>query len=398
MQYQLPRLDQVEDVEKYKIGGFHPIHLGDTFEDGRYRVLHKLGFGGFSTAWLARDNHLRRLVSLKVVTADASYQQKELQMSQYLDENAKGNPYRENILTILDTFTIQGPNGRHVCYVSQLGGPSIARLYDCPGRTIGSRRLHGPLAHITPRNILLRLKSVDGWDSDDVKNHLEEPVKDKVLTLSGEEPSISAPKYLVQPTSLSSIAPRHISPEIVLIDFGEAFLESSPPSNGVGTPVSYRSPELILKRKASMWSDVWALSCTMFELRSGFPLFESFLNSTQQVLEQILKILGPPPDELWASLKPYDIHQVQFETSGSSLLTEQVSSIGQDDEEPLGDGTSLWLTELPTFNLLENTGTRISKDEINALAGLLQRTLQFHPEERLPVAALLRHKWLLDSI
>ena len=146
MQYQLPRLDQVEDVEKYKIGGFHPIHLGDTFEDGRYRILHKLGFGGFSTAWLARDNHLRRLVSLKVVTADASCQQKELQISQYLDENAKGNPYRDNILTILNTFTIQGPNGRHVCYVSQLAGPSIARLYDCPGRTIGSRRLHGPLA------------------------------------------------------------------------------------------------------------------------------------------------------------------------------------------------------------------------------------------------------------
>ena len=35
-------------------GGFHPVHLGDMF-DNRYRVFRKLGFGAYSTSWLARD-------------------------------------------------------------------------------------------------------------------------------------------------------------------------------------------------------------------------------------------------------------------------------------------------------------------------------------------------------
>lgn len=45
-----------ENMSKYRPGGFHPIRLGDTLQDGRYKIYHKLGWGGFSTVWLARDN------------------------------------------------------------------------------------------------------------------------------------------------------------------------------------------------------------------------------------------------------------------------------------------------------------------------------------------------------
>lgn len=45
-----------ENMSKYRPGGFHPIRLGDTLQDGRYQIYHKLGWGGFSTVWLARDN------------------------------------------------------------------------------------------------------------------------------------------------------------------------------------------------------------------------------------------------------------------------------------------------------------------------------------------------------
>ncbi len=146
MQYQLPRLDNVEDVERYRRGGFHPVHLADTFEGGRYRILHKLGYGGFSTVWLVRDEVLQRFVSLKVLTADASHQQKELNMLRYLDHDAQGSPRRDTIVSILDNFTFEGPNGTHLCYVSPVGGPSIAQLLDCPGQVAGSRRLRADLA------------------------------------------------------------------------------------------------------------------------------------------------------------------------------------------------------------------------------------------------------------
>lgn len=44
-----------EPLHRYRAGGYHPIRLGDLLNDGRYKVLHKLGWGGYSTVWAARD-------------------------------------------------------------------------------------------------------------------------------------------------------------------------------------------------------------------------------------------------------------------------------------------------------------------------------------------------------
>jgi hypothetical protein len=44
-----------EDPDDYHRGCYFPVKLGDTFKNGRYRVIHKLGWGGFATVWLARD-------------------------------------------------------------------------------------------------------------------------------------------------------------------------------------------------------------------------------------------------------------------------------------------------------------------------------------------------------
>ncbi|MCJ1260021.1 hypothetical protein MMC24_007861 [Lignoscripta atroalba] len=416
MQYQLPRLEHVEELEKYRGGGFHPIHLADRLKDGRYHILHKLGYGGFSTVWLALDEHLQRLVSLKVLTAEASQQQKELRILRYLDEHAQGNPRRDSIVSILDNFTIQGPNGTHMCYVSQVGGPSISQLSDSPGQVAGTRRLRAPLARklagqlanavlllhslgtvhgdITPNNILLRLVDIDEWSPDDVYRQLDSPIKDEVFTFSGGKPGISAPEYVVQPTSFSSVAPRYISEEMLLIDLGEAFLESSSPLKGVGTSVSYCSPELVLEGKASSWSDVWALSCTMFEMRSGFPLFESFVGSSSEVLQEMVRILGTPPKPWWPSLEQHDIYIKQNEASRGSLLGERVREIGMNDEVSSMHGTRSLLSRPPASDpIIESPGTKIPEDEANSLAGLLQRTLAYPPEKRLPAHAIVKHRW-----
>lgn len=44
----------MESVEEYRPGGYHPVQLGDLFNQ-RYKVLRKLGYGSYSTIWLARD-------------------------------------------------------------------------------------------------------------------------------------------------------------------------------------------------------------------------------------------------------------------------------------------------------------------------------------------------------
>ena len=44
-----------EPLERYRKGGYHPTHLRDHFKDGRYRIIHKLGWGAYATVWLAKD-------------------------------------------------------------------------------------------------------------------------------------------------------------------------------------------------------------------------------------------------------------------------------------------------------------------------------------------------------
>ncbi|KAK1770146.1 hypothetical protein QBC33DRAFT_313064 [Phialemonium atrogriseum] len=61
-----------EDLEKYCKGGCCPIDIGDEIADGRFKIVHKLGFGGFSTVWLARDRTKERYVAFKVIVADHS--------------------------------------------------------------------------------------------------------------------------------------------------------------------------------------------------------------------------------------------------------------------------------------------------------------------------------------
>lgn len=78
-----------EAIAKYRPGGYHPVRLGDYFKDGQYKVINKLGYGGFATVWFARDiryvkitgaseshasipNRAHRNVSPKVVVAEKS--------------------------------------------------------------------------------------------------------------------------------------------------------------------------------------------------------------------------------------------------------------------------------------------------------------------------------------
>ena len=44
-----------EGSEDYRRGGYHAVRIGDTFKNGRYVVQSKLGWGHFSTVWLAWD-------------------------------------------------------------------------------------------------------------------------------------------------------------------------------------------------------------------------------------------------------------------------------------------------------------------------------------------------------
>jgi serine/threonine protein kinase len=125
----LPQLGgaDTEDVERYQRGGFHPVHLGDVY-DGRYRVVHKLGAGGFSTIWLVRDETEHRWVALKIVVADYSTSvSTKSQLSCHAASQCASDTVFDFVVEHLH-FTLDGPNGRHLCLVLPVLGPSASDL------------------------------------------------------------------------------------------------------------------------------------------------------------------------------------------------------------------------------------------------------------------------------
>jgi hypothetical protein len=47
-------IEDVESLERYCLDGYHPILVGYRLND-RYQIVHKLGFGTYSTIWLSWD-------------------------------------------------------------------------------------------------------------------------------------------------------------------------------------------------------------------------------------------------------------------------------------------------------------------------------------------------------
>lgn len=142
--FRVPHLKQVETLN-YRPGGFHPVHLGDHFKKERYNVIHKLGHGGFATVWLARDSTRNRYVALKILAARLSRDCPEVELLRRIKDAPEhsGKPF---VMYMLDHFWINGPNGKHLCVVSQVGGPSIKQFNDCPGQSSGTRRLRAHVA------------------------------------------------------------------------------------------------------------------------------------------------------------------------------------------------------------------------------------------------------------
>lgn len=122
---------KTEDPDEYKRDGLHPVHIGDSFKDARYRIIHKLRQGSFSTVWLARDEQEKGYVALKIVEAETSSpDNKELKVLRDLAQSSLDHAGRDFILQLKDDFWIEGPNGRHLCYVTQVAGSYLSRSSD----------------------------------------------------------------------------------------------------------------------------------------------------------------------------------------------------------------------------------------------------------------------------
>uniref|UniRef100_A0A5B7AF13 non-specific serine/threonine protein kinase n=1 Tax=Davidia involucrata TaxID=16924 RepID=A0A5B7AF13_DAVIN len=118
-----------EGTEDYRRGGYHAVRIGDTFKHGRYVVQSKLGWGHFSTVWLAWDIQKSRYVALKVQKSAQHYTEAAMDEITILKQIAEGDPDdKKCVVKLLDHFKHSGPNGQHVCMVFEYLGDNLLTL------------------------------------------------------------------------------------------------------------------------------------------------------------------------------------------------------------------------------------------------------------------------------
>ena len=140
------RLSGLEKLWDYEPGGHHPIHLGDILHE-RYKVIHKLGSGGYAVVWLCRDisAHHPRYLAVKVISAEGStIERPELRVNKLLEHGLDRTVSSNYFCLPLDQFEIEGPNGKHYVFVYPVLGPRVSRMLS----VLTSQDPGGPLRKI----------------------------------------------------------------------------------------------------------------------------------------------------------------------------------------------------------------------------------------------------------
>ncbi|KAF5560559.1 CMGC SRPK kinase [Fusarium pseudoanthophilum] len=122
--FQSPQINS--EYPMYGVGGYHPVHLGDLYDDGRYRIVHKIGAGDTSMIWLARDSSSWSWVALRILMGDqpSGVEENIVKCHNILARHGQdgGDP---RFITYTRYFHIDGPNGRHLCLVLPFCGPNL---------------------------------------------------------------------------------------------------------------------------------------------------------------------------------------------------------------------------------------------------------------------------------
>ncbi|KAJ7282634.1 kinase-like domain-containing protein [Mycena rebaudengoi] len=321
--------DGMEDDRDYGPGGFFPVKLGDILspegsapDSLRYRISAKLGYGSYSTVWLARDfvaGHTRT-VAIKIVRASESATSREAAILKRLRTPISDPPA---VIQLLDSFTLTSANGIHQALVTE---PVILleHLNNFPGLQVNTRSLVRQalegLAFIHERgiahgdlymsNIGVAIPDLDAFSENDLWFMDGAPEIVPVVPSDPREPG-SFPPYLTQTMDLRQFLVRKVpgfaarEPRVRILDLGCGYFAEESPSPRCHTPLSYAAPEVAFPIMAhdnrdAPWdrrADIWALGCTIYQIAAGRFLFGNF---GSHILDDMAAICGDAPAD-WAT-------------------------------------------------------------------------------------------------
>ncbi|KAJ5268309.1 hypothetical protein N7524_005768 [Penicillium chrysogenum] len=395
----------VEALEEYAPGGYHPVMVGDMLKD-RYHIVDKLGFGGYSTVWLAQDTYLKRYVAVKINTADSpSRETKVLKaLSAPLPPSSPIHPGRDLVPKLLDEFEVQGPNGKHTCYTvtptqcnlreisfSRLFSIEVARalsykLVEAVAYTHSQGFIHGDI-HLN--NVLVKLpSSFDDLSIAQLYQQYGEPETVPVTRRDGESLSPNIPAKAVVPLFLGKYAEKFSLSDAqpLLSDFGEAFSPTLEVRLGQDchTPPAFRAPEAKFEPQAPLTypSDIWSLATTIWEIIGMKAIFSTDFVHGDEIVSQHIDVLGPMPSEWWQRWegRPRFFDEQGFPTE--SYQENRWPSL----EDSFEIGVQKWRRKL---------GGAVDENEKAAFLDLMRRMLSFRPEERPTVDEVLTSEWMV---
>jgi serine/threonine protein kinase len=233
-----------------------------------------------------------------------------------------------------------------------------------------------------------------------------------VLTDSGESHNEStAPQYLVYPVNWAKVDTKYLAEDPCLIDFGESFEVLEPPED-LRVPGPYRSPELILDKVAGFGTDLWALGCTLFEIRTGRKLFSPFDDDDDSYLDAMVQVLGKLPEPWWSTTWQERRRMYRDEPDYRGRAVAAVEpSVTKDEQGAREPGVTITvhpsvaqdarsLLDMLAPGLLYMSDERpgeyhrdICQTEKGVFADLLGQLLEYDPKHRISAKEVLNHEW-----
>ncbi|KAF3490905.1 CMGC/SRPK protein kinase [Arthroderma uncinatum] len=408
-------VEEVERLDYYVPGGYHPVMIGDELGDGRYVIAHKLGFGRSATTWLAEDKRQRRLVALKISTAESAERTHEMHILSRLARARSSLPGKAVVQNLLDSFTLSGPNGTHRCLVMDAARVNIHeakeasyhRLLHLPAARIIASQLilgvqfihsegivHGDL-HLA--NILLRLPlDMKDLTPEQLYDRTGEPARERVTREDGAPLDPGVPPEAIVPVWLGrgsdEISPAHSA--VMIADFGEAFDPQTTQQFIAHTPLLLAPPESLfaepgnLDDPLSFPGDIWTLACTIWDVFGSSPPFEAFPATLDDVVTEHVEMLGKLPDRWW---RKWENRSNWFDEYGHKNVKESLRQWYSNNPRDWNQRFAEYIQH-PRKRKKFDT---FSSEEENAFRDMMKSMLVLEPGKRVTIEEVARCEWMV---